>query len=128
MQIVRPVLLLAMAIPTGLIAGRRALFLFGLVKSGQPDPDRFKNIPSRVRYEVQKVFAQKKLFQWSGPGLAHALTFWGFLVIQVALLESLGEFFFKDFAFPVIGHWPVLGFVFDLFVLLVGTALFSFMV
>jgi Fe-S oxidoreductase len=117
-----------MAVPTAALAGRRALFLTRLVLSGRKDPERIRNIPTRVFYELQKVIGQRKLLQWSGPGIAHALTFWGFLVIQLALAESVGEFFSKDFVLPVIGHWPVFGAVLDFFVLAVGVSLISFVI
>ena len=74
--------------------GRRALSLVQLVRSGQPNPERFKGLlTTRSVYAFQKIILQKKLLQRPGPGVAHAFTFWGFLVIQVALLESVGEFF-----------------------------------
>ena len=66
------------------------------------------------------------MLQWSGPGLAHAFTFWGFLVIQVALLESFGEFFWERFRLPIVGTWDIVGAIFDFFVLAVGLALISF--
>ncbi|HVL80627.1 MAG TPA: (Fe-S)-binding protein [Actinomycetota bacterium] len=122
----RPAVLIVMAAVTFAIAGRRAWELFKLVRAGEKDPERFQNIPKRIRYELTKVIGQKKLLRWTGPGLAHAFTFWGFLVIQVALLESVGEFFDPHFALPIIGRQAWLGFMFDFFVLAVAVSLFSF--
>jgi len=106
----------------------RALRLVALVRSGAPSPGRFDHLGWRTGYALQKILGQKKLLQWTGPGLAHAFTFWGFLVIQVALIESFGEFFWKSFTLPIIGTWSWVGTVFDFFVLAVGTALISFAV
>ncbi|HVE92256.1 MAG TPA: (Fe-S)-binding protein [Actinomycetota bacterium] len=122
----RPLPLLVMGAVTALIAGRRGWRLFRMVRSGQPDPERFKDLPRRIRFELTKVIGQRKLLQWSGPGIAHALTFWGFLVIQVALLESFGAFFSADFVLPFIGRHAWLGFMFDFFILAVTVSLLAF--
>jgi len=109
------------------VAGKRVLRLFKLVRSGEPNPERFEHLlTTRTKYALLKIIGQKKLLQWEGPGLAHAFTFWGFLVIQVALLESLFEFFWKDAKLPLIGTYSWLGFVYDFFCVAVGTALLSF--
>ena len=36
-------------------------------------------MPARLRAELAEVFGQRKLLKWSVPGVAHFLTFWGFL-------------------------------------------------
>jgi Fe-S oxidoreductase len=122
----RPVALVVMAAIVAPVALRRGWFLVRLVASGAPDNERFRNVPQRVRYELTKVIGQRKLLQWSGPGVAHALTFWGFLVIQVALIESVGEFFSEHFRLPVIGTHAWLGATFDFFVAAVGVSIISF--
>jgi Fe-S oxidoreductase len=125
----RPLPLFVLAALVVPVAGRRAWRLTSLVRSGQPNPERFKGLfTTRTRYALLKIIGQKKLLQWSGPGLAHAFTFWGFLIIQVALLESAGEFFWKSFRLPIIGTHSWFGFVLDFFCVAVATALFSFFV
>src|SRR5256712_1726794 len=59
---------------------RRAAFLYGLVRSGKPVA-RFDNVPARIRAEATVVAGQSKLLQRLGPGLIHALIFWGFIVL-----------------------------------------------
>jgi Fe-S oxidoreductase len=123
----RPIPLLIIAAVAGLFAGRRAWRLVKLVRSGQPNPERFKGLfTTRTRYALLKIIGQRKLLQWEGPGLAHAFTFWGFLIIQVALVESAGEFFWKDFRLPIIGTHSWFGAVLDFFCIAVATALLSF--
>ena len=61
------------------------------------------------------MFGQRKLLKWSVPGVAHFLTFWGFIVLILTIVEACGALFDRDFAFPLIGRWPVVGFVEDLF-------------
>ena len=64
----------------GWLFGRRALFLFRLLRSGKP-VDRVADLPRRVGNETTIVLGQRKLLQRLGPGLMHAFIFWGFLVV-----------------------------------------------
>jgi len=59
---------------------RRAAFLYRLIRSGKPVA-RFDNVPARIRAEATVVAGQSKLLQRLGPGLIHALIFWGFIVL-----------------------------------------------
>ncbi len=105
---------------------RRALQLSQYLALGRSDPDRFKGIPSKIKAQIVKVLGQKKLFQWSLPGALHAMTFWGFLVVQVTLIETFGEVFSPHFTIPFIGDHEWLGFVQDLFMTAVVVALAAF--
>jgi Fe-S oxidoreductase len=110
----------------GGLAARRAWFLLQLTLKARPMPDRMWGIPEKIAYQLRHVIAQEKLLKWTGPGVLHALTFWGFLVIQTTLIESAGEVFNPSFAIPVVGHWAMLGFLQDLFILLVTGAIVGF--
>jgi Fe-S oxidoreductase len=84
--------------------------------------------PTRdVEIQATEVIGQRKLLQWSVPGAAHALTFWGFIVLLLTIIEAYGDLFSKTFAIPGIGHWAVTGFVEDLFAVgvLAGIATFA---
>ncbi|MSW81167.1 MAG: Fe-S oxidoreductase, partial [Actinobacteria bacterium] len=54
--------------------------------------------------------------------------FWGFLVLGLTILEAYGALFIADFAVPVIGTWPVVGFLEDLFGVLVFVGIVIFAV
>ncbi|HEX4688988.1 MAG TPA: (Fe-S)-binding protein, partial [Nocardioides sp.] len=106
------------------IAGRRAWFLYRLIGSGQPAPDRIEGVTGRlgtaVKSQVVEVFGQKKLLKWSVPGVAHFFVFWAFVILATVYLEAYGSLISLlfgadqlDWAIPVIGHWPVLGFLQD---------------
>ena len=110
------------------IAGRRLFWLYRLISVGQPAPDRFKNIPKRVKAELVEVGGQKKLLQWTVPGVAHAMTFWGFTLLLFTILEAYGCLFQRDFHVPLIGHTAVLGFLEDFFAVAVLLALIVFTV
>jgi Fe-S oxidoreductase len=109
-------------------AGRRAWFLYRLVRAGQPaDPGRTRGAGARLRAELVEVLGQARLLRWRAPGLAHALAFWGFLVLGLTLIEGYGALFQRDFHLPLVGTQGWLGFTEDLFALLtlVGVVAFA---
>src|SRR5580658_11170168 len=91
------------------IAGRRLWWLKRLALSGQPAPERIQAVrehPGRdAATQATEVIGQRKLLKWSVPGAAHALTFWGFLVLFLTILEAYGALFQRTFSIPWIGHW-----------------------
>ena len=93
------------------IAGRRLWWLKRLAMSGQPAPERIEAVrehPGRdVTTEATEVIGQRKLLKWTIPGVAHALTFWGFTVLLLTIIESYGDLFTRTFSIPWIGHWAV---------------------
>lgn len=107
-------------------AARRALTLFRLIRSGQPVIDRPESAGAVVETQAVEVIGQKKLFAWAGPGAAHAFAFWGFLVLILTIIETFGALVWSEFAIPVIGHWAVVGFIEDLFAVLVLVGLATF--
>jgi Fe-S oxidoreductase len=126
MMIVRAVVGLVVIIGAGAIALRRVWFLYGLIRSGQPAVGRTDQVPARVEAEFTEVLAQRKLLKWSVPGVAHVFAFWGFLVLFLTVVEAFGELFVADFAFPLIGTWPVVRFMEDLFAVLVVVGIVIF--
>jgi Fe-S oxidoreductase len=122
---------LAMTVVALAIAGRRVLWLYRLITSGQPAPDRLKRAKERpdetVKSQVNEVLLQKKLLKWTVPGLAHFFVFWAFLILASVYLEAYGALFNEDFHIPLIGTWPVLGFAQDFIALmaLLGIATFA---
>ena len=114
------------------IAGRRLWWLKRLALSGQPAPERIEAVrkhPGRdVATEATEVVGQRKLLKWTVPGVAHALTFWGFTVLLLTIIESYGALFSRTFAIPGIGHWAFIGFIEDLFAVAVLAGLITFAV
>jgi Fe-S oxidoreductase len=109
------------------IAGRRVHYLYRLISSGQAAPGRLDGIGQRAKDQLREVFGQRKLLQWTVPGIAHFFTFWAFVVLAATILEAYGALFDRDFAIPVIGRWALLGFLEDFFAVavLVSLAIFS---
>jgi Fe-S oxidoreductase len=114
------------------IAGRRLWWLKRLAMSGQPAPERVATVrehPGRdVATETTEVIGQRKLLKWTVPGVAHALTFWGFTVLLLTIIETYGDLFSRTFAIPGIGRWEVIGFIEDLFAVGVLAGIITFTV
>ncbi len=119
------------------IAGRRVWFLQRLITSGQPAPDRVEGVTQRlglaVRTQLVEVFGQKKLLKWSVPGAAHFFVFWAFLILATVYLEAYGALIAVAFgadelawAIPVVGHWPVLGFLQDFIAMMAFFGILTF--
>jgi Fe-S oxidoreductase len=108
------------------LSGRRVEQLVRLIRVGQPAPERFEGAGARLRAELVEVLGQRKLLKRPLPGIAHFLTFWGFVLLLTTILETWGELFSASFAIPLVGHWPVLGFVQDLVAVAVFVSLVLF--
>ena len=126
-QIIRLVVGLGIIAVCLAIAGRRVLFLYKLISSGQPSPGRLKGVNKRIGLQFVEVFGQKRLLKWSVPGIAHFVTFWAFIILTLTIIEAIGALFDPEFALPLIGHWRIVGFAEDLIgtLLLVSLATFA---
>ena len=80
-------LTVAIVVAIGLFAGR-ALVLFRIIRAGKPTA-RFDDVRARARAEAIVVVGQSKLLQRFGPGLMHALIFWGFIVLFPTILIAM---------------------------------------
>src|SRR3984957_8320903 len=114
------------------IAGRRLWWRARLAGSGQPAPERVAAVRSHpgrdAAVEATEVAGQRKLLKWTVPGVAHALTFWGFTVLLLTIIEAYGSLFSRTFALPWIGHWAAIGFIEDLFAVGVLCGIITFTV
>jgi Fe-S oxidoreductase len=130
--VARMIIGLGLTVVAFAIAGRRLWWLRRLALAGQPAPDRVeyarKHLASDAKAQLTEVFGQRKLLKWSVPGAAHALTFWGFIILLFTIIESYGDLFSRTFAIPGIGHSPVLGFIEDLFAVAVLAGIITFTV
>ena len=114
------------------VAGRRLWWLKRLAASGQPAPERIAyaraHLGGDVTTQATEVIGQRKLLKWSVPGLAHAFTFWGFIVLLLSIIEAYGDLFSRRFAIIWIGHWAAIGFLEDLFAVGVLAGIVTFTV
>ncbi|WP_327048488.1 (Fe-S)-binding protein [Microbispora sp. NBC_01189] len=105
------------------LAARRVLFLYRLATSGQPAPERIeyarRHAGAEVRAQLVEVFGQRKLLKWTPSGTAHFFVMWAFFILASVYLEAYGALVQgavtgrPDFHIPLIGTWPVLGFLQD---------------
>jgi Fe-S oxidoreductase/nitrate reductase gamma subunit len=119
---------LAVAAIAAAVAGWRVLWLGRLVWAGAPiPPERRPNVAGALKAQLVDVFGQRKLFKRAIPGSAHALTFWGFIVLFLTIVEAYGALFARDFAIPGIGHSRALGLIEDVFAaaVLLGITVFT---
>jgi len=111
------------------LAARRLYRLGRLVRSGAPAPGRTSKAARRLGAEIVEVLGQRKILRRRQSGIPHALVFWGFLVLLFTVVEAFGDVFAnRRFAIPLIGHAAALGFVEDLFILVVLGGVVAFTV
>ncbi|HEV2216367.1 MAG TPA: (Fe-S)-binding protein [Candidatus Dormibacteraeota bacterium] len=80
-------LALALLVAFGLF-GRQAWRLYRIVRAGKPVA-RTDDLPARARAEAVVVVGQSKLLQRLGPGLMHAVIFWGFIVLFPTIVIAM---------------------------------------
>jgi len=128
--VLRIIIGLVLTVVAFALAGRRVWWLYRLTTSGQPAPERLemvrKNPAGDLRSQLVEVFGQRKLLKWTVPGVAHFLTFWGFIVLILTIIEAYGDLFSRTFAIPGIGHWAFIGFIEDLFAVAVLAGIAAF--
>ena len=101
------------------IVFRRVGFLYRLITSGQPAPDRVAGVTGRIgraiKTQLVEVLGQRKLLKWSIPGAAHAFVMWAFIILGTVYVEAYGSLFTfpEGWAIPIVGHWEILGFAQD---------------
>ena len=130
--VLRIVIGLALTVAAFALAARRLWWLQRVARAGQPAPERIAAVrehPGRdAEVQATEVIGQRKLLQWTVPGVAHALTFWGFIVLLLTIIEAYGDLFSRTFAIPGIGHWAFIGFIEDLFAVGVLAGIITFAV
>jgi Fe-S oxidoreductase len=128
----RIVIGLVLTAVAAVVAGRRLWWLYRLGRTGQPAPERIEAVRSHAGRDAEvqatEVLGQRKLLKWTVPGIAHALTFWGFIVLFLTIIEAYGDLFSKHFAIPLIGTWAWVGFTEDLFAVAVLAGIITFTV
>jgi Fe-S oxidoreductase len=98
---------------------RRSRDLVGYLQLGQPDDRRPRDVARKLKDQAVIVLGQRKLLQWTVPGLMHFFIFWGFVILFTTIIEAFGAVYAEGFAIPLIGHWGPLGALQDFFILAV---------
>lgn len=131
-MVVRMVVGLVLTAVAFAVAGHRVWWLKRLAFTGQPAPERLeyaRRHPGReAGTQLTEVVGQRKLLKWTVPGAAHAVTFWGFIVLLFTIIEAYGSLFSRTFHIPGIGQSAALGFIEDLFATAVLAGIITFTV
>ena len=129
-MVVRIVVGLGLTVVAFALAGRRLWWLYRVGRTGQPAPERIAAVRSHpgrdTQVEAMEVIGQRKLLKWTVPGVAHALTFWGFIVLGLTIIEAYANLFDKKF--PGIDHWAFIAFIEDLLAVGVLAGIITFAV
>ncbi|HWL64974.1 MAG TPA: Fe-S oxidoreductase, partial [Actinomycetota bacterium] len=97
----------------------RARDLVGYLKLGSGEDRRPRSWAQKLKEQIVVVFGQRKLLQWTIPGLMHFFIFWGFVILFTTIVEAFGAVYQEGFHIPLIGKWGPLGALQDFFVVAV---------
>ena len=123
---IKTIIFLLIILGSLLLFGYNVRKLISYLKIGKPE-NRSGNFSQRLRNVINVAFGQTKLLREPLAGIMHFLIFWGFLVLLLAILESIGEGLYSGFDFSFLGGMYIyLTALQDLFGLLViGSVLFA---
>jgi Fe-S oxidoreductase len=103
--------------------GFSARRLLSYLQIGRPE-NRFDNLFERVQRVVRIALLQTKLMREPLAGLLHLAIFWGFVVLVVAVIESIGDGISGHFSFRFLGRlYSLITFSQEMFCLLVIVAI-----
>jgi Fe-S oxidoreductase len=97
----------------------RARDLVGFLQLGKPDDRVPKDWGQKLKEQFVVVLGQRKLLQWTIPGVMHFFIFWGFVILFTTIIEAFGAVYQEGFHIPLIGKWGPLGAIQDFFVIAV---------
>ena len=106
----------------GIFAVRAGELVLLLAKGRRED--RTDRLDDRIGEFFKVVLGQSGVLRDPIPGIAHFFTFWGFIIIQIGLLDLMIRAF--GFSIPFIGGNPAFVATLDIFVLFVAVALIVF--
>jgi Fe-S oxidoreductase/nitrate reductase gamma subunit len=91
--------------------GKNALRLISYLKLGKPE-NRGGNTGKRIKDVLSIAFGHTKLLREPAAGLMHFFIFWGFVILLLAILESMGEGISEGFSLAFLGpFYPPLIFI-----------------
>jgi Fe-S oxidoreductase len=101
MEIKNFVFLFVLAAAFGLF-GYTARKVFGYLQIGKPE-NRFDHFDKRISNVLAIAFGQTKILRDPVQGPIHAGIFWGFVILLLAVLESIGEGLIPGFSLSFLG-------------------------
>jgi len=114
----RAVLVGPLTLAAGAVFARKVWLIYRLIRLGR-GPVPLAPLSVRLREVVVQVLLHRKVLRRPLAGVLHLLIFWGFVVLLTTIVQALGESVRPGWTLPVIGASPWLGFLQDLFIVLV---------
>jgi Fe-S oxidoreductase len=97
----------------------RSRDLVGFLRLGVDEDRKPQDWKRKMKDQLVVVFGQRKLLQWTIPGVLHFFIFWGFVILFTTIVEAFGAVYQEGFHLPFIGQWGPLGALQDFFVVAV---------
>lgn len=107
MRVVAIVIALAVSVVGVAVFARAVAAIVGVVRLGQPLPDRRDRPADRWRHLLAETLGHTRMRQWNRVGIAHWFVFIAFGALFFTLVTAYGQLFDPRFALPIIGHWVV---------------------
>jgi Fe-S oxidoreductase len=98
---------------------RRVAELVGFLRLGSDDDRRPRDLGRKLKDQLVVVLGQRKLLQWTIPGVMHFFIFWGFVILFTTIIEAFGAVYQEGFHLPIVGRWGPLGLLQDFFIVAV---------
>ncbi|MDH6137837.1 heterodisulfide reductase subunit C, partial [Kitasatospora sp. MAA4] len=99
------------------LATRAGMYIYQVVKTGQPDASRTDKPVQRVKTVATEFLGHTRMNQWGVVGVAHWFVAIGFYTLLLTLVTAFGQLFNAEFVLPVLGGWLP----YELFTEFVGT-------
>jgi Fe-S oxidoreductase len=96
------------------LAVRAVRQILGVVRLGQPDPERFAGKVRRARTMLIEIVGHTRMLRWGVVGAAHWFVMVSFLVLSLLVLEAYFEVVKPDQELPLVGGWAIYGLVTEL--------------
>lgn len=128
--LIAALVVMALIVPFAL---KRVVFLIRYITNGQPAPSTWDSvidhpIAAQNKHNAE-VFGQRKLLEWTLPGIAHAFVMYAFFILLTVYIEAFGILFSRNpkWAIPLLGHWDFVGWAQDTMgvLCLVGLGIFA---
>jgi Fe-S oxidoreductase len=118
-EMLEPVVMTILLLVTVAAFARRVAELVGFLRLGTADDRRPRDLGRKLKDQLVVVLGQRKLLQWTIPGLMHFFIFWGFVILFTTIVEAFGAVYQEGFHIPIIGRWGPLGLLQDFFIVAV---------
>jgi Fe-S oxidoreductase len=117
--VIEKLLMTVIILVTLAVFARRVAQLVGFLQLGTGDDRIPRDWWRKMKDQLVVVFGQRKLLQWTVPGLMHFFIFWGFVILFTTIIEAFGAIYVTGYHLPFVGRWGPLGALQDFFVVAV---------